>query len=336
MGQGRLRRRRRARRSVVVVAVAAVALTACVADLGTLGGPTSRAAAIAADGTIVGTSADAAGFERAFLWDPTTGEMRDLGGVWSLASGVNRNLVVGWIDTSTFQSVGMVWDRAGRSTPLRHDGFDAGIPLAIDDSGFIAGYLYDEDAPWERTGAVWGPDSELYTFAVTPPMGPPDTTPNDINGHLQAVGTGELTPFVWDPVGGVRTLEVPEVNGAPAYGYAEAINDRGDIVGSYRDANGAQQSAVWDATTGERRDPADPGGASSHLVDVNNGGMAIGTSVATIEPFPAAPTSYCVSLVTGRITDLGNATVVAINDDGVITGLSNGRSVRWSADTCPH
>jgi probable HAF family extracellular repeat protein len=311
-----------------------MALTACIADLGSLGGPYTRAAGIASDGTIVGTSTDAALFERAFLWDQTTGTMRDLGapgGVWSHASGVNQHLVVGWVDTSQFQSIGVVWDRAGRSTPLPHDGYASGIPLAIDESGFIAGYVVDDATSPTRTGAVWGPDGELYTFGVPSATG--GTTATDVNGHVQAVGTGDVTPFVWDPVGGVRPLEVPLVNGHPAFAYAEAINDDGDIVGSYRDANGDQQSTVWDATTGARRDPASPGQASSYLVDVNNAGMAIGM---TREPLPAVSTAYCVSLSTGRITDLGEAVAVAINDVGVITGVTNGRSVRWSADTCPH
>ena len=67
-------------------------------DLGTLGGPTSRAAALNDRGQIVGDAATASGETHAFLWQH--GVMRDrgtLGGTFSTATAINeRGQVAGW------------------------------------------------------------------------------------------------------------------------------------------------------------------------------------------------------------------------------------------------
>src|SRR3712207_5070667 len=50
-----------------------------ITDLGTLGGCCSVARDINARGQVVGWSRTSTGVEHAFLWDPVTGVMRDLG-----------------------------------------------------------------------------------------------------------------------------------------------------------------------------------------------------------------------------------------------------------------
>jgi probable HAF family extracellular repeat protein len=81
-------------------------------DLGTLGGPLTRAAAIDSGGRVVGTSTTAAGLERAFLW--RDGAIADLGtlpgGRGSGAVAINeRGQIVGWSEAADGASHAVLW-----------------------------------------------------------------------------------------------------------------------------------------------------------------------------------------------------------------------------------
>jgi probable HAF family extracellular repeat protein/autotransporter-associated beta strand protein len=116
-------------------------------DLGTLGGTYSDAIAVNATGRVTGYSENAAGRERAFLWN--SGTMSDLGATiqsrlgltWSYGSGINGlNRVVGHGYNDAFDAA-VGWFYNGTTVRDLGDlgGGDA-WPVAINDADQIVGY----------------------------------------------------------------------------------------------------------------------------------------------------------------------------------------------------
>ncbi|MRR24424.1 hypothetical protein EG830_15745, partial [bacterium] len=113
-------------------------------DLGTLGGPYSRAWAINNSGQVVGESQDSSGGQPAFLW--SDGVMMDLGtppgAEWVVAYDINNSGQVvgqfyGPLDDISFVEHGFVWS-AGSMTDLGILGSATGIPLVnINDWGQV-------------------------------------------------------------------------------------------------------------------------------------------------------------------------------------------------------
>ncbi|MEM7200114.1 MAG: hypothetical protein AAF628_07605 [Planctomycetota bacterium] len=129
-------------------------------DLGTLGGPSSAAAAINDAGAVVGAADLATGARHAFC--ARGGAMTDLGtlgGATSGARGVNaRGVVVGWSWTATGEVHACVWHR-GRAFDLNRaidpgSGWLLQYAEAINDAGQIVG--------WGRFGGA------THAFVLTP------------------------------------------------------------------------------------------------------------------------------------------------------------------------
>jgi probable HAF family extracellular repeat protein len=85
-----------------------------VTDLGTLGGPTSRANAINDRGLVVGASDDFTGVTRAFFWeDGTMTALGTLGGAFSSADAVNAGgTIAGVSATAGGAPRAVIWNRA--------------------------------------------------------------------------------------------------------------------------------------------------------------------------------------------------------------------------------
>ena len=161
-----------------------------VRDLGTLGGPFSQAAAVNAQGWIVGKADVSPTETHAFLYDGT--QMRDLGtmgGQQSRAMAINRaGQVVGMSEMGSGKRQAFIWtEKAGmRALP----GTNA-IALGISDDGTVVGQA-------EGHAALWSPEGRRI------PLDPSLLVARGINQRGEIVGQGQvgddLRGFVLKPV----------------------------------------------------------------------------------------------------------------------------------------
>jgi probable HAF family extracellular repeat protein len=125
-------------------------------DLGTLGGDSSWARGVSADGSVVvGRAANAAGQWRAFRWTAAGGmeDLGTLGGYWSEARGVSADgsVVVGWAFNAAGQIRAFRWTAAGGMEDLNityanllTNGSVLEVASAISPDGrYIVGYGYN-------------------------------------------------------------------------------------------------------------------------------------------------------------------------------------------------
>lgn len=239
-------------------------------EMGTLGGGESHANAVGGSGHVVGSSLLADGQGHAFLWSPADG-MQDLGtlggtpGEISVATDVNdAGVVVGrsgaprtWrpvlrTAAGEWQDLGVLpGDTWGIALAINNPGEVLGV--SVNSSGFSRAFLV-------RPG--------IGMIALEPPAGAHQVEPRDINDSSQIVGgiegptnyaflrdsTGEFlnlgsgmakaisnsgwvagdyssSAWVWDPVGGRRSLPLPA--GAD-FVSVSGIDDAGRVVGAVR------------------------------------------------------------------------------------------------------
>ncbi|WP_119157918.1 hypothetical protein [Caldimonas tepidiphila] len=148
-----------------------------------------------------------------------------------------------------------------------------------------------------------------------------------VNASGQVAGNvpssnGEASAFLLD---GSRRLEIR----SPDRGIVEAIdlNDAGQVVGSFSNADGVQEAFSWTSQGGfVRIAPRSDKVLASRAHDVNQSGQVVGTLVT-----PQGDKGFLWSPATGLVTRFGEDTYLAsalrINDTGLIAGevLSDGR-----------
>jgi probable HAF family extracellular repeat protein len=249
-------------------------------DLGSLSGPggSSNAADVNERGEIVGSSSVSSGQGHAFRWH--RGRMIDLGtlgGTFSLATGINdRGEIVGWSETASGQVHGFRWYR-GRMVDL---GVPAGSPSwtsssaeAINNSGAIVG---------SAGGAVVWQGGVIRRLRL--PAGADSANALDIDVH------GTVAGYALYPSGAainqavVWRRGVPQVLGGLADGPSQALalNDRGQIVGAWQDAN-SFGGFLWDHGRLTKLPTLTGGGGAAH--DINNHGVIVGYSPHPTDPF---------------------------------------------------
>ncbi len=267
-------------------------------DLGTLGSTGARAMAINNSGHVVGSTGDAAGVSRAFLWTQTGG-MQDLGlasnWTWATAMDINESgHVAGFAGTD-------VGDRAALWT------------VGVNAAGVV------QVLGREILGTLPDGASSL-AFAV--------------NNVGQAVGWAHYTDsgpnhaVLWTrtPTGWmIEDLGVlPGDHATAAYG----INDRGQVVGSSTPQQGCGHAVLWSTTDGKKtamRALEAVDGCSLEAQAINNQGQVVGRS-NTRSGLNATMWSLAADGSTASIKDLGklsgNAGSLGMGVSGNIGGVT--------------
>lgn len=260
---------------VVVRAPAAHAVpSSCRAtDLGTLGGRASRAAAISADGTIVGSADRASGDTVAVVFrDGKIIPLGTLGGVASSARGIDGQRVVGSSEVAPEVTHAFLWDGERlRDLGALGEGRDA-TATAINRSGEIVGYSLIARSNASPTHAFVVRRGRMIDLNAP---GGGDSVAHDINDWGMIVGLytraegGGVAFLHWRR----RFFNLGHLGGGDAE--ARAINRRGQVVGASQTANGQRHAFRW---YGVMADLGTLGGTSSLALGLNATGTTVGTS----------------------------------------------------------
>jgi probable HAF family extracellular repeat protein len=214
-------------------------------DLGTLsGGSSSSANGINNAGKVVGISdVDVSGSlqQHAFLWD---GGMHDLGSLGGLSSARRINdagQVVGYYIDTTGKSRAFIWDATDGMRQLVITGTSDSMANAINDNGQVVGNSNGGYGAffWSKaTGGISLPFKSGRRI-----------TAYDINNAGQIVGFGSTGPgsgdraILWDSYNGtwadLNTLYPDAMANGWILSKAYGINDKGEITGLLREANGS-------------------------------------------------------------------------------------------------
>ena len=240
-----------------------------------------------------------------------------LGGTSSAATAINPSgQVVGWADLpGNSRRHAFLWEN-GVMTDLATLGGARSEAFDINPSGDIIGFSQLPGTTWYH-GFLWrnGTMIDLGT------LGGFGSTPRAINAAGQIVGVSYRSytspaAFLWRN-GVMKDL------GPPLGGYAEDINDAGDVVG-VGTFPGGQRAVLW--RNGQVIDLGTLGGPNSRAVAINNAGQVVGWSQTTDVVYM----EHAFLWDDGKMTDLGSlggpsgqSHASGINDRGDIYGISS-------------
>jgi probable HAF family extracellular repeat protein len=266
-----------------------------VVDLGVIVGEHSLAYAVNDHGEVVGNYVENSTYQ-AFAW--RQGVVTRLGspGVSSIAMDINnRGQVVGASGTHA-----ALWEH-GVLTDLGTLGESTSVAVAINDHGQVVGNT--RTATGESHAVLW-------EHGRITDLGPGEA--NDIDNHGVIVGRGESRACRWI---GHRRIDFGSEDSR-----AQAINERGQIVGGSQVAGEPGHAVLW--RHGSMTDLGMlPGAIFSYANDLNDRGQIVGNS--TLPDGTAPPVMWS----NGRMIDLTTvglpqySMAIGINNRGDIAGM---------------
>jgi probable HAF family extracellular repeat protein len=299
----------------------------------------SQAKAVNRAGQVVGTSRDALGRTRAFLWQEDLGivDLKPLTGVNTSANDINENgEITGGGDTG-FGDFHAYLLSEGTSFDLGTLGGNESEALAVNRRGQVAGHSRIAGAVVKHAFLIPDPGRMLDLSS----LGGAGTTSiaHDVNDEGAVVGLAETSTrqphaFLWTPADGMRDLGT--LGAAPSI--ALGINNRAEVVG------GSGHAFLWTDKAG-MVDLGTLGGRTSCANDVNDLGCIVGVSQTGATDARGSPvTRAFLRAPDGSIWDLGtlggehsSAAAISEEDDGVlrIAGHSHDaaaavRAVLWT------
>jgi len=218
-------------------------------------------------------------------------------------------------------------------TTLDFPGANTTTPTKINASGQVVGLIFDSVGSGEH-GFLYR--DHLFS-AIDAPQATTGTAVGGINASGQIVGSyhtaTETNGFLFNPSTGSYT---PLIDPVARFTFAEDINDAGQIVGSFREANGHEHGFLYSGGTYTTFDV--PNSTLTHAFGINNAGQIVGRYtnasgqhgfLLTIAPNPPPPTGTTAdmilrasnsSLSAGQyeIYDIGNNSLLAANQLGQV------------------
>ena len=249
--------------------------------VGELGGGWADAAAMNDSVQVVGRSLTPAGDSHAFLWQPGSAGIIDLGTLgnpYSAAFAINAaGQVVGDSDTTTFERHGFLWE-AGTLRDLGSLGGGWSSPTAINDAGQVIGQ--SSLANGETHAFLWGAGGmqDLGT------LGGDWSSAAAVSATGQVVGQSNLVPggsdshaFIWE-AGEIRDLGT--VGGTwSTPGGRRSINDAGEVVGWAETALGEVHAFIWKAAP--MNDLGTLGVPTTNALGINRAHQIFGSSATS-------------------------------------------------------
>lgn len=218
-------------------------------------------------GEVIGTVVHGDESAGAFVRDPRTGQLDQLGtlgGSFSAGRALNdRGVAVGAASTAAEEIHAFVHDPAtGVMTDLGTLGGESSAALDINSRGEVVGQAAVADG--SMRAFFWSPRTRVMTdLGVLP--GKTQSTALSINDRGQVIGhsfVGEnstLETFVWTASTGMRTI--PGLTMGQAF--VSEINGLGVVAGTRLDDAGVPQPFLWDSATALFVDLPTFGGAAS-------------------------------------------------------------------------
>lgn len=313
-------------------------------DIGTLGGAWARAEDVNDAGLVVGMTRHPT---RAFVYDIESDTMSPLPSICpsppcppldGIGYGVNEvGQVTGETPYLSSEPHAFRYDPAtGQTVDLGTLGGDRASGFAINDAGVVVGRSnttlgYSLSHPFVHDPAV-GTMQELPLLVPSTPLTYGQA--EDINNHGLAVGLSNFDsnpnhwlPVLWDTEAGTIT-SLGTLGGT--HGKADAISDTGYVTGWAHTVDGKAHPFLWDPESGEMRDlgvPPGAGGAFGH--DVNDDGVVVGHAIYPLSGGGYYWRGFVYDPRADELTVLPtlggeDSWASAINDLGVVVGMSNG------------
>jgi len=308
-------------------------------ELGTLGGDVSQAKAVNRLGQVVGTSRDALGRSRAFIWTEGQGivDLSPSIGVHSSANDINeRGEIVGGGDTG-FGAFHAYLLSEDTGIDLGTLGGSESEALALNRLSQVAGHSRVADGSAKHACFVSEPGRMLDLGRLASSA---TSIAHDVNDRGEVVGfaetrAGQPHAFLWTAADGMRDLGT--LGGTVSM--ALAINNRTEVVGS------SGRAFLWTEQAGIV-DVGTLGGRTSCANDINDLGCIVGVSQTGASDRRGQPVTHAfLRTPDGSMLDLGTldggehsaAAAVSGERDGAVWIAGHGhdaaarvRAVVWS------